>query len=127
MAEKTVTTVKLVDDLTGEEIASGRKPIGFKLDGQDFSIDLTADNEKKLKAAIADLDKARAAVKKFADKGRPAGVSTPKSSSKRSGKKKGGSGRNDLAAVRAWAAANGHDVAPRGRIASSVFEAYDAR
>ncbi|MFC9967329.1 histone-like nucleoid-structuring protein Lsr2 [Nocardia ignorata] len=33
--------------------------------------------------------------------------------------------RNDLAAIRAWAIANGHAVSTRGRIASEIVAAYD--
>jgi Lsr2 len=35
-------------------------------------------------------------------------------------------GRGDLAAVRAWARAEGHQVSDRGRIPSEIRQAYDA-
>ncbi|WP_347812773.1 histone-like nucleoid-structuring protein Lsr2 [Curtobacterium sp. PhB146] len=33
---------------------------------------------------------------------------------------------DELAKIREWAAANGHDVAPRGRTSQAVKDAYNA-
>jgi hypothetical protein len=38
----------------------------------------------------------------------------------------GSNNKRDLGAIRAWAAENGYSVSERGRIASSVIEAYES-
>lgn len=111
MAQKIITT--LVDDLTGEAIADGSgKTVQFGLDGSTYEIDLTDENADKLREVFADYV---AAARKTN------GRSTrPRTSS---------SGRTDpdeLAKIREWAAANGHEVAARGRISQTVRDAYAA-
>jgi len=111
MAQKITTT--LVDDLTGEPIAEGSgKTVQFGFDGQSYEIDLTDENADKLRDAFSDYG---AAARKVG--GRPARSRT------------GASARTapeELAKIREWAAANGHDVAARGRISQTVRDAYAA-
>lgn len=111
MAQKVTTT--LVDDLTGETIEDGAgKTIQFAFDGGAYEIDLTDDNAEKFRAALSDY--VAAARKVGARSGRGRITSTTRSSA------------DELAKIREWAAANGHEVAARGRISQSVREAYAA-
>lgn len=105
---------QLVDDLDGSTIDDGAgETVTFALDGSTFEIDLTSSNAAELRGALARyVDAAR-----LTSRGRKTG-------NRRSGSG-AGSGR-DLAAIRSWAAANGHTVADRGRIPGAVIDAYDA-
>lgn len=111
MAQKITTT--LVDDLTGETIEDGSgKTVQFGFDGSTYEIDLTDENAGKLREAFADYV---AAARKTSGR-----LTRTRTSS---------SGRTDpdeLAKIREWAAANGHEVAARGRISQAVRDAYAA-
>lgn len=111
IAQKITTT--LVDDLTGEPIAEGSgKTVQFDFDGQSYEIDLTDENADKLRDAFSDYI---AAARKVG--GRSARSRTGSSAR---------TAPDALAKIREWAAANGHDVAARGRISQTVRDAYAA-
>lgn len=101
MAQRTI----LVDDLTGSEGEVDTVP--FSLDGKEYEIDLSHDNQARLLAAL----------KPYIDKARRTGVV----------KKSGKSSRDDLPAIREWGQANGWEVAERGRVPKDLIAAYDAR
>jgi hypothetical protein len=100
--------VQLIDDLSGED---AQETIRFSIDGVDFEIDLTADN-------AADL---RDTLKGYAAKGRrlrgPSGTS---------GGRTLAMGREETQKIRNWAAENGYNPSPRGRISQAIKQAYDA-
>jgi hypothetical protein len=103
------TTVTVTDDLDG---SANAKEVTFSLNGEAWTIDLSAKNraalEKALKPYIAKATKQ---------------TRRPASASRRS---TGRAARKDLAAVREWAKNNGHQVSDRGRISATVQQAYDA-
>ena len=111
MAQKFTTF--LVDDLTGDTIDDGAgRTLQFGFDGSTYEIDLSNDNADALREALSDY--IAAARKTSGSRGaRPTG-----SSAKRSNP-------DELTKIREWAAANGHEVAPRGRISQAVRDAYD--
>jgi hypothetical protein len=100
---------QLVDDLDG---TPGERTVTFTWDGIAYEIELSKKNatafEKTLKPY---LDVARR-------------VKTKSTSSRRGGAVRGG--KRDLSEIRSWAEHHGFEVSSRGRIASSVIEAYDA-
>ena len=101
--------VVLIDDIDGGNAA---ETVTFALDGVTYEIDLNDKNARKLRDDFAT----------WTGHARRAG--TAKAGSRR----RAGSGaakRTDLAAVREWARANGHDVSDRGRISADVQAAYD--
>jgi hypothetical protein len=108
MAKTTIT--QITDDIDGSKNAS---EVSFSFEGKSWTIDLSDKNRKKLEAAL----------KPYMDAGTRASSSR---SGRRGGKSTGGR-RSDLQDIRAWAKQNGHKVSERGRISSSVVEAYDAR
>lgn len=116
MARK--TTIVLEDDLSGEVLEEGRgETVSFALEGQSYEIDLSGDNATQL----------RADLRRYVDAARK--TSAPRGST--SGRRTAGSGstapgRRDTGEIRTWARENGHEVSERGRISSSVIEAYDA-
>lgn len=100
--------VQLIDDLSGED---AQETIRFSIEGADFEIDLSADN-------AADL---RDTLKGYAAKGRrlrgPSGTGggrTPEM------------GREETQKIRKWAAENGYNPSPHGRISQPIKQAYAA-
>ena len=106
MAKRTVVTEELVDDLDG---STGDRTVNFMWDGTAYEIELS----KKNAATFAK------AMKPYVDAARR--VRAPRQRRGRAS----AAGRRDLSDIREWAASNGYKVAPRGRIAANVVEAYD--
>lgn len=110
MAQKTT----LVDDLDGTPIDGDGGTVHFALDGTSYEIDLSEENETKLRDSLADFI---ANARRVRDGGtRPSSSTTV---SRRSTPE-------HLKAVREWANSNGHPVADRGRLPGSVLDAYAA-
>jgi hypothetical protein len=104
MAKSMIVTV--TDDLDGSPNAT---TVVFGYGGTNYEIDLSRKNAAALERALKPYLAAARRVRSG------------------SGKRGRGSGRSrDLAAIRSWAKKNGHRVSDRGRIASSVLDAYDA-
>ncbi|TCU42687.1 Lsr2 protein [Curtobacterium sp. PhB42] len=112
MAQK--VTTHLVDDLTGDIIEHGGKNVTFSFDGSHYEIDLSDDNVEQLREAFSDYVAAAREVSSRGGRGGRGFGTTQRSSP------------DELAKIREWAAANGHEVAPRGRISQAVKDAYDA-
>ncbi|MEC5150857.1 Lsr2 family protein [Cryobacterium sp. GrIS_2_6] len=111
MAQKTVTTTTIIDDLDGKLIDEGKaETINFTFDAVAYEIDLSDVNAKKL----------RDALKPYLAAARKTGRGTATRAS---------AGKNDpaeLAAAREWLRANGETVSDRGRISGSLMEKYRA-
>lgn len=104
--------IVLEDDLDG---GTAVETVTFGLDGVSYEIDLSDKNADKLRDELATwIGHARRAGGRRST-GRRAPASAGSASSRRS----------DLAAVRAWARSNGHQVSDRGRVSVAVQEAYD--
>lgn len=104
------TIVEVFDDLDGSAIENDSPTIRFAVDGRGYEIDLSRTNADAFHAALEPYIKAARQV------------STASA-------RRGATGRaraRDLAAVREWARANGHDVSERGRVPAAVLSAYDA-
>jgi hypothetical protein len=104
----TTTITQVTDDLDGSRAAA---TVVFGLDGKNYEIDLS----KKNRAA---LDRA---LKPYLDAARPAPTRRRGPSDSRRRRARRGS---ELADIRAWAMANGHHVAERGRIPQRIQDAY---
>ncbi|WP_123339503.1 MULTISPECIES: Lsr2 family protein [unclassified Curtobacterium] len=107
-------TTHLIDDLTGDTITEGKgRTLRFAFDGSEYEIDLSDQNVEALRGALSDYV---AAARKMGDR----------AARRRSGSasKRGNAG--ELAKIREWANANGHDVSARGRISQVVRDAYNA-
>jgi len=98
----------LLDDFDGTPAA---ETVTFTIDGVTYEIDLSADNAAEWRETVAPWI---AAARRVPQSRKPAA---------RKPRRKGPS----PAAVRAWAAENGHDVKPSGKIPNAVLAAYDAR
>ncbi len=107
--------VMLIDDLDGSE---GAETIRYSVDGQEYEIDLSEKNAERF----------RSVLKEFMDVSRPVEqppvlTLTPARATRR--QSSGGSGRDDIAQIRAWAESQGMDVSARGRIKKEIIDAYD--
>jgi hypothetical protein len=107
MAEQIARTI--VSDISGE---NADVTVTLAVDGTRVVIDLTDAEHTDL------LD----AVGPYLDRGRPAG-STRRATSRTTGRATR-KPRVDLAAVRAWAAEQGLQVATRGRVSAEISQAY---
>jgi hypothetical protein len=107
MAKQTVVTEVLVDDLDG---TPGERTVNFTWDGVSYEIELSKKNAVAFERAMKPYTDAARRIR--GSRGR------------RSGGR--GSAKRDLTAIREWATKNGFDVSTRGRIASSVIDAYEA-
>ena len=104
------TTVTVTDDLDG---SANAKEVTFSLNGESWTIDLSAKNRTALEKAL----------KPFIAKATKQGRRRPIASVKKTARP---APRTDLAAMRDWAKSNGHQVSDRGRISAAVQQAYDA-
>ena len=107
----TQTTVTVTDDLDG---SANAKEVTFSLNGESWTIDLSAKNRAALEKAL----------KPYIPKATKQGRRRPAASVKKKTARR--AAHTDLAAVRDWAKSNGHQVSDRGRISAAVQQAYDA-
>jgi hypothetical protein len=114
MAKQVVTL--LTDDLDGGE---ADRTVEFGLDGVNYTIDLSEKNAGKLRKALEPYIAAGTRV------GR-GGLDRRGATRGRAGTPAGGrSSREQNQAIREWAAKNGYEVSERGRIPTSVVEAFE--
>ncbi|GAA1943159.1 histone-like nucleoid-structuring protein Lsr2 [Microbacterium aquimaris] len=104
---------QLVDDLDGSVLDVGEgETVLFSLDGTAYEIDLTDENASAFREVLAPYVEAARRV----SGARSSSSSTPRRRNP----------RQDYAAVREWAKANGYTVSDRGRVPATILEAYDA-
>ncbi len=105
--------VVLTDDLDGSEAT---QTLNYTVDGQEYEIDLSEENIQRFHEAL----------EPFVSKSRPVERRLIPTPTRRTGQRRsGGSGRDDIPQIRAWAESQGMDVSARGRIKKEVIEAYD--
>lgn len=102
------TTVTLVDDLDGGD---ADEQVQFAVDGKSYEIDLSTKNAERLREGLAPYV---SAARRAGGRTAPAASSNSSSASDRAMNR----------AVREWAVAQGMKISERGRIPSSVLEAY---
>jgi hypothetical protein len=108
MAQKHI--VQLIDDLDGVE---AQETVSFSLDGTRYEIDLSEDNANRLRESLAVY---------IANARRSTRYGVPASPARRTHR----ADREQTAAIREWARNNGHPIGDKGRIPSSVLDAYHA-
>ena len=118
MAQRTVVT--LIDDLDESE---ADQTVEFGIDGTTYEIELSDTNAKNLRDALADYvaNARRTAGRRSSGRraARAAAPTTPRAASGSSS-----ADREQNRAIREWARGQGYEVSERGRIPSSVTEAY---
>ena len=100
--------VVLEDDIDGGDAS---ETVTFGLDGVTYEIDLNDRNAAALRDAVAPYVGAGRRVSGRRSTGSGSGSGSRTSSS-------------ELAKIREWARANGHEVSDRGRISQKVRDAY---
>ncbi|MCA2218939.1 histone-like nucleoid-structuring protein Lsr2 [Jidongwangia harbinensis] len=112
MARQVITL--LTDDLDGSE---ADRSVEFGLDGVNYTIDLSDSNAEKLRQALEPFIAAGTRVGRGGLESRGPGRGRGAVSGSRSN-------RDQNQAIREWALQNGHEVSERGRIPTSVVEAF---
>ena len=108
---KTIVTL-LTDDIDGSE---ADRTIEFSLDGVNYTIDLSDKNAGKLRKALDPYLAVAARVGRSSG-GRIASRTTPAAPNR--------TNREQNQAIREWATKNGYEVSERGRIPSSIVDAF---
>jgi Lsr2 len=106
--------VVLADDLDGSEAT---QTISYTIDGQEYEIDLSEENVQRFHQALEPFVANSRQVQRQAQpvrRGRGDGR-----------RRSGGSGRDDLHAIREWAMGRSMDVSRRGQIKKEIIDAYD--
>jgi len=111
MAKQVITL--LTDDLDGGE---ADRTVEFGLDGVGYTIDLSEKNAGKLRKALDPYLSVANRVGRSGSESR--GVRRPAAAST------GRASRDQNQAIREWAGKNGYEVSERGRIPSSIVEAW---
>ena len=109
MVQKIQTVLE--DDVDGSVAV---ETVVFGLDGRSYEIDLSANNAKKLRDALAI----------YVGNARRAGRSTRPTNGGRGSRGSARADREQTQAIRDWARKNGHKVNDRGRVPATVIEAY---
>ncbi|MFC6015849.1 Lsr2 family protein [Plantactinospora solaniradicis] len=115
MAKQVITL--LTDDLDGGE---ADRTVEFGLDGVNYTIDLSDKNAGKLRKALDAYIHAGSRVGRGSVESRRSARRGPTTSPTRSD-------RDLNRAIREWAVQNGYEVSERGRIPSSVVQAYNSQ
>ena len=111
------TTITYLDDIDGSKAS---ETVAFALDGAHYSIDLSTKNAKALRKVIAEFIEHARHI-------RPSGLGASGSGRRTSqARPTARNSSGEVAALRAWAANNGIEVAPRGRISGDVRAQYEA-
>jgi hypothetical protein len=112
MAKQIVTL--LTDDIDGTEADS---TIEFGLDGVNYTIDLSERNAVKLRKVLEPYLTVASRVGRSSSGRIPArGTAAPSRSN-----------RDQNQAIREWASKNGYEVSERGRIPTSIVEAFHSK
>ena len=117
----TMTTVTLVDDLDGSEAIGS---VAFALDGASYEIDLSEKNARQAARRARRIRRQRAAGGRRPPRRRPRGQGAPTGRASRGPRT--APDREQTAAIREWARANGHEVSERGRLSANVLAAFEA-
>ncbi|MCY1144159.1 Lsr2 family protein [Actinoplanes sp. Pm04-4] len=112
MAKQVITV--LTDDLDGSD---ADRTLEFGFDGVNYTIDLSEKNIGKLRKALDPYLAVASRVGRTSGSGRIA--SRPSAPAR--------ADRDRNRAIREWAAKNGYEVSERGRIPTSIVEAFDAK
>ena len=114
MARRTI----LADDLDGSE--ADVSTVSFSIDGSNYEIDLSADNQGRLNETLAPyVEAARSVGGGSGRRARGTAASEP-------APRRHVATDVDPKAVRAWAASQGIEVSSRGRIPGSIVEQFRA-
>lgn len=115
-------TVVYSCDLHEGDMTDGVGTVSFGLDGQAYELDACEEHREQLHDAFAPYV---GAARKAGGSG-GGGSRRPSRTPSRAAASGSGSDREEVQRIREWARENGHQVSERGRLSSSVLEAYRA-
>lgn len=125
MARKTVTTEYWTDDIDGSD---ANETLRFSFEGENYVIDVNEEHAEAIRTSLAKWIKYanidETAKVKIAEP-KPVATKSKAASSRPRKAYKPKHTREEIDAVRSWAAANGIQVQPKVKIANSVWDAYN--
>jgi nucleoid-associated protein Lsr2 len=110
MAQKVIT--EFIDDIDG---SPAERTFTFAVDGTNYEIDLSTENIAEFKSAIGGFIESARKIKGSSNGRR----------TRSSGTNNGRQSREQTQAVREWARQHGHNISNRGRIPSTIQQAFD--
>lgn len=113
MAKQVITV--LTDDLDG---GNADRTVEFALDGVNYTIDLSEKNAGKLRKVLDPYLAVASRIGRSGGNGRVASRAAAAPSR---------ANRDQNQAIREWAGKNGYEVSERGRIPSTIVEAFHAK
>lgn len=113
MATRVIT--QLIDDIDGGEAHS---TVRFALDGTDYTIDLSEDNEQELRDALAQY------ITHASRSGRAVAINRAQKVTRSNGSNGSGLSRDDRRLIREWALNKGIEISDRGRIKAEIIDRY---
>jgi hypothetical protein len=119
-------TVVFTCDLHDAEMSDDVSTVSFGLDGAQYELDACEQHRSQLMEAFAPYV---GAARRAGGSGGTGARRSSRSSTRSSASTSGGGGssdREEVQRMREWARENGHKVSERGRLSSSVIEAYRA-
>ena len=119
---RTTKTIITCDLHEGDEVTDAAE-VSFAFDGSAYEIDLCPDHRDEMEEAFSTYIGSARRAKGAGSSSAPRRSSRPAASS---GRSSGGSDREEVQRIREWARENGHTVSERGRLSSTVLEAYRA-
>lgn len=124
MARKEI--LSFVDDLDSTELdVDDTHSVDWSWLGVEYRLDVSSENLDKIENGKVPLARLLAVSTRVGGRRHSTAPKATTGGSQRPSRSRTGS-TTDAGAVREWAARNGYDIAPRGRIPRAVLEAYDA-
>lgn len=122
---RTTKTIYTCDLHEGDEVTSEVAEVSFGFDGSSYEIDLCPDHREEMEEALATYVGAARRANRSATSS-PRRLTRAASGSGTSSRASSGSDREEVQRIREWAREHGHKVSERGRLSTSVLEAYRA-
>ena len=119
-------TVVFSCDLHDGDMTEDVETVSFAVDGQAYEVDACEQHREELRDAFAPYVGAARKVGGSSGGAASGGRRAARGSSRPAAASSGGSDREEVQRIREWARENGHKVSERGRLSSSVLEAYRA-
>jgi len=116
-------TVVYSCDLHDGDMTKDVETVSFGLDGQAYEVDACEQHRQELHDAFAPYV---GAARKAGGSGGSGARRASRGPSRAAASNGGSADREELQRIREWARENGHQVSQRGRLSSSVLEAYRA-
>ncbi|MFF4818071.1 Lsr2 family protein [Kitasatospora sp. NPDC001309] len=120
MARQTIQLIKIIDDVTGEELDESQlDTVTFAIDGIAWQLDTNEEEGQKIREFLARYVSVATRVG-----APPAAPDRPGRAAPSPSRQRRTSGEHPLQKVRTWAQENGYEVGDVGRVPLTIKESY---